>query len=329
MREVVLWYSSHGWFTDAVREVLRGDVAMNLGQLDLNLLVVLDALLREKNVTRAAAGLHMSQPATSSALARLRKVLGDPLLVKRGRYLELTPRAESLVGPVREVLALIEQRIVAPPGFDPTQDERVFTLLASDYAGVTLFRPLLRRVGDLAPNLRLDLGGLTAHALNMIERDEIDLVIVPDSLAEARPLADCFSMQVVRDRYVGAVWSKHPLAGGTLSAEGLGRHPYLAFTSPGGAISLMDEDLERAGIRYRVEATSVSFTAMPFLLAGTRLITIIPESFGRQVTAAADIVLLDLEFAVRPVRESMYWHNRRDADRGHRWLRNQLYAVAQ
>ena len=81
---------------------------MNLGQLDLNLLIVLDALLREQNVTRAAERLHMSQPATSTALARLRKVLGDPLLVKHGRYLRPTPRAEALVGPVREVLATIE-----------------------------------------------------------------------------------------------------------------------------------------------------------------------------------------------------------------------------
>ncbi|MFF0501803.1 LysR family transcriptional regulator [Nocardia aobensis] len=302
---------------------------MNLGQLDLNLLVVLDALLREQNVTRAAASLHMSQPATSAALARLRKVLGDPLLVKRGRYLQLTPRAESLIGPVREVLAVIEQRIVAPPSFDPALDERVFTLIASDYAGVMLFRPLLGRIGGLAPNLRLELGGLSAHSLSLVERDEIDLVVIPDTLAEAALLETCSSASVLSDRYVGAVWSKHPLAGQPLTAEALAQYPYLAFTTPAGAASLMDEDLERAGIQFRVEATSVNFTAMPFLLAGTDLITIIPERLGQQVATAADIALVELEFFVRPVRESMYWHSRRDTDRGHRWLREQLHAVAQ
>src|SRR4051812_29891062 len=116
---------------------------MKLGQVDLNLLVVLDALLREQNVTRASERLHMTQPATSTALARLRKVLGDPLLVKQGRHMQLTPRAEALIDPVRSVLATIEQTIVRPPEFSPAHDSRVFSVMASDYIGVVLVRPLL------------------------------------------------------------------------------------------------------------------------------------------------------------------------------------------
>ncbi len=302
-------------------------VVMTLGQLDLNLLVVLDALLREQNVTRAAERLHMSQPATSTALARLRKALGDPLLVRNGRYLQLTPRAEALVGPVREVLATIEQTIVAPPGFDPAHDRRAFGVIASDYAGVVLIRPLLERVSGLAPNLRLELGGLSVHTLRMVERDEIDLVILPEVLASEAMLAGCSSAPVLNDRYVGAVWSKHPLAGRPLAPAALADYPYLAFTPPIG-FSLMDEDLDKAGITCRVEATSVNFITMPFLLAGTDLVTIIPERLGRQLSAAADITLLEPEFAVRPVRESAFWHARRDADPGHRWLREQLLNVA-
>jgi DNA-binding transcriptional LysR family regulator len=300
---------------------------MNLGQLDLNLLVVLDALLREQNVTRAAERLHLSQPATSTALARLRKVLGDPLLVKHGRYLQLTPRAEALIGPVREVLATIEQTIVTPPGFDPAHDRRTFGVIASDYVGVVLIRPLLARIGGLASNLRLELGGLSAHTLPMAERDEIDLVILPEVLAQAGPLAGCSSAPVLRDRYVGAVWSQHPLAGQPLAPAALSEYPYLAFAPPGGH-SLMDEDLDRAGITTRVEATSVNFITLPFLLTGTDLVTIIPERLGRQIAPAADITLLEPEFVLRPVRESAFWHSRRDADPGHRWLREQLLSVA-
>jgi DNA-binding transcriptional LysR family regulator len=298
---------------------------MNLGQLDLNLLVVLDALLREQNVTRAAERLHMSQPATSTALARLRKVLGDPLLVKHGRYLQLTPRAEALIGPVREVLATIEQTIVAPPTFDPALDRRTFGLIASDYVGVVLIRPLLERVAGLAPNLRLELGGLSAHTLRMVGRDETDLVILPEALASS--ITGCSSAPVLRDRYVGAVWSQHPLAGQPLGPGALAKYPYLAFTPPSG-YSLMDEDLDKAGITPQVEATSVSFVALPFLLAGTDLVTIIPERLGRQIAPAADITLLEPEFPLRPVRESAFWHSRRDADPGHCWLREQLLAVA-
>ncbi|MBB4683151.1 LysR family transcriptional regulator [Amycolatopsis jiangsuensis] len=300
---------------------------MNLGQLDLNLLVVLDALLREQNVTRAAARLHLSQPATSTALARLRRILDDPLLVKQGRYLRLTPRGEALIEPVREVLATIEQQIVAPPGFDPAHDERTFTVMASDYAGVVLMRPLLERVNGAVPNIRLELGALSADAARMIERDEIDLVILPEVLADDLVWSSCSHASVLRDRYVGAVWSQHPLADGSLSLQALAEYPYLAFAPPSGC-SLMDEDLERAGVTPRVEATSVTFITMPFLLAGTDLVTIIPESLGQKLTPAADITLLEPEFPLRPVRESVYWHSRREGDPGHRWLREQLLAVA-
>ncbi|MBQ0928368.1 LysR family transcriptional regulator [Saccharopolyspora endophytica] len=299
---------------------------MNLGQVDLNLLVVLDALLREQNVTRAAERLHMSQPATSTALARLRKLLGDPLLVKQGRYLRLTPRGEALVEPVREVLGTIEQHIVAPPDFDPAHDERTFNLASSDYVGVVIMRPLLERVNGLMANVRLEMGALSGDAARMIERDEIDLVILPEVLAESMVAGSCSSAPVVRDRYVGAVWSQHPLAGGSLPLDALTRYPYLAYAPPNGC-SLMDEDIERAGVTPRVEVTSVNFITMPFLMAGTDLVTIIPESLGKQLAPAAGIELLEPEFPLRPVRESAYWHSRRDADPAHRWLREQLLAV--
>lgn len=300
---------------------------MNLGQVDLNLLVVLDALLREQNVTRAAERLHMSQPATSTALARLRKILEDPLLVKQGRYMRLTPRGEALIEPVREVLATIEQHIVAPPDFDPARDERTFNLVSSDYVGVVIMRPLLARVNGAMPNVRLELGALSADAVRMVERDEIDLVILPEALADDKLTSSCSSAPVLRDRYVGAVWSQHPLAGGALPLRALAEYPYLAFAPPSG-YSLMDEDLERAGVTPRVEATSVNFITMPFLLAGTDMVTIIPASLVEQLAPAADIALLEPEFDLRPVRESAYWHTRRDADPGHRWLREQLLAVA-
>ncbi|WP_406691210.1 LysR family transcriptional regulator [Saccharopolyspora sp. ID03-671] len=300
---------------------------MNLAQVDLNLLVVLDALLREQNVTRAAERLHMSQPATSTALARLRKILGDPLLVRQGRYLRLTPRGEALIEPVREVLATIEQHIVAPPDFDPGRDERTFNLVASDYVGVVIMRPLLARVNGLVPNVRLELGSLSADAARMVERDEIDLVILPEVLGEEMLSDSCSSAPVVRDRYVGAAWSQHPLAGGgVLPLRALEQHPYLAFAPPNGC-SLMDEDIERAGVTPRPEATSVNFITMPFLMAGTDMVTIIPESLGEKLAPAADIVLLEPDFELRPVRESAYWHSRRDADPGHRWLRDQLLSV--
>lgn len=301
---------------------------MKLGQVDLNLLVVLDALLREQNVTRAAERLHMTQPATSTALARLRKVLGDPLLVKHGRHMQLTPRAEALVEPVRDVLATIEQTIVRPPGFDPARDSRVFAVTASDYIGVVLIRPLLVGMASLAPHLRLDLGPISGRYVAALQRDEMDLVVLPDRIVAEADLRDCSRMPVIEDRFVGAVWKEHPAAGKRLTADLVAAHPYLAY-QPVGGHSLVEEDLDAAAVPRRTEATASTFTAMPFMLAETDLVTIIPERLGRRVAEAADIVLLEADIELQPLRQSAYWHSRRDTDPGHRWLREQLLAAAQ
>ncbi|PAK26240.1 hypothetical protein CJD44_11605 [Streptomyces sp. alain-838] len=301
---------------------------MKLGQVDLNLLVVLDALLREQNVTRAAERLHMTQPATSTALARLRKVLGDPLLVKHGRHMQLTPRAEMLVEPVRNVLATIEQTIVRPPGFDPSHDSRNFAMAASDYIGVVLIRPLLAAVASLAPHLRLDLGPISERYIAALQRDEMDLAVLPDRLVGDIDLPECSRMPVIEDRFVGAVWKGHPRAGERLTGALLAAHPYLAY-QPIGGHSLVEQDLDAAAVPRRIEATASTFAAMPFMLAETELLTIIPERLGRRVADAADIVLLETDVALQPLRQSAFWHSRRDADPGHRWLREQLLAVAQ
>lgn len=300
---------------------------MKLGQVDLNLLVILDALLREQNVTRAAEQLHITQPAASTALARLRKVLGDPLLVKQGRHMQLTPRAEALVEPVRDVLAVIEQTIVRPLEFDPARDSRIFAVAASDYIGVVLVRPLLARIAGRTPNLRLNVGPVQKNYLAALHRDELDLVVLPDQLVDKAELHECSSIPVLEDRFVGAVWKGHPRAGEPLSAELLASHPCLAY-APANGSSLPDEDLDLAGVVRRVEATASTFTAMPFMLAETDLVAIVPERLGRRVADAADIVLLEPTVHLRPVRESAYWHSRRNTDNGHRWLREQLLAVA-
>jgi DNA-binding transcriptional LysR family regulator len=303
------------------------EAAVNLQQVDLNLLVFLDVLLREQNVTRAAERLNMSQPATSAALARLRKVLGDELLVRQGRSLQLTPRAESLIDPVREVIAIIEQSIVRPPSFDPAHDERTFTVNASDYVGVTLIRPLLGRLSGLSATLRIELAPVSERYLTALQRDEVDITILPDRLVDPAQLPDCSRMPVISDRFVGAVWNKHPAAKGQLTTEVLGAYPYLQYRVTGGQ-SLWDQDLDEAGIDRSVEATASSFVAMPYMLAGTELVTLLPESLGKRVALSAEIVLLEPDMPITPLHESMYWHARRDGDPGHAWLREQIRAVS-
>jgi DNA-binding transcriptional LysR family regulator len=302
---------------------------VKLGQVDLNLLVVLDALLREKNVTRAAERLHLSQPATSTALSRLRKVLGDELLYKNGRHMELTPRAESLIEPVREVLAIIEQTIVRPRGFDPATDTRSFSIIASDYVGVELMRPLAGRLAGSAAGLRFDTAPVGARYLAALQRDEVDVAILPDRIVDVAALPDCSRMPILSDRFVGAVWTGHPRAGDQLTAELLASSPYLTYRAPEGSPSVVEQDLDAAGATRAVTATASGFVTMPFMLAGTDLVAVVPERLARRVAAAADIRLLEPEMPLRPLSQSAFWHVRRDRDPGHVWLRDQLRATAE
>jgi DNA-binding transcriptional LysR family regulator len=228
---------------------------------------------------------------------------------------------------VREVIAIIEQSIVRPPSFDPAHDERTFTVNASDYVGVTLVRPLLARLSGLAATLRIDLTPLSERYLTALQRDEVDIAILPDRLVDAGQLPDCSRLPVISDRFVGAVWNQHPAANGRLTAEVLHAYPYLQYRVPGGQ-SIWDDDLDQAGIARRVEATASSFVAMPFMLEGTELITLLPESLGSRAAGSARIVLLEPDMPITSLRQSMYWHARRDRDPGHAWLRDQIRAVS-
>jgi DNA-binding transcriptional LysR family regulator len=305
-----------------------GPEAMKLGQVDLNLLVVLDALLREKNVTRAAERLHLTQPAVSTALARLRKVLDDPLLVKSGRNLQMTPRAEALVDPVRDVLATIEQSIVRPPEFDPDRDRRSFSLIASDYVAVTLLRPLLARLTGLAADLRVDVVPVSDRYVTVLQRDEVDIAVLPDQMLEEAPLPDCSSAPVISDRFVGTVWSGHPRADDRLTVDLLASSPYLMWATSGGR-AIFEQDLDRLAVPRHVTATASSFVSMAYMLAGTELVAILPEKLANRVADAAQIRLLEPDFPLRPLTQSAYWHTRRDCDPGHVWLRTQLLTVAE
>jgi DNA-binding transcriptional LysR family regulator len=303
---------------------------MDLGSVDLNLLVVLDALLRERNVTRAAERLHLSQPAVSTALARLRRTLDDPLLVRHGRNLALTPRAEALIDPVRETLATIEQSILRPPAFDPSTDDRAFSVLGSDYVATVLIRPLLVRFGTRAAGLRIDMRPVSSDFLADLRRDDVDIVVVPDQLVKEDDLPECSRSPVIKDRFVGAVWRGHPLAAERrLTADHLAAWPYMAYRTPNGVgTSQVEDDLDALEITRHVEAGANSFSCMPFMLADTMLITLIPERFAVRVAEAAEIALLDTEFPLRPLNQSAFWHSRRDRDPGHVWLREELRTVA-
>lgn len=299
---------------------------MRVNQVDLNLLVALDALLSERSVTRAAERLYVGQSAMSASLARLRNVFNDPLLVRGGRSLSvLTPLAESLVEPVREVLGSIEHLLTQRSDFDPAVDGRSFTIAASDYATLVLLRHVLESLDADAPKLRLTIAPLVADFVPLLERGEIDFAVLPRELNA--PTSGYGERVLFQDRFVCVAWGENPLISETLTLEGLATLPYLGYE---GHLmqSLAETWLDEAGVHRNVEATAQTFVLGPLLIRGTRLISVVHERVALELEPVANCRILELPLTLPPVTETLIWNARFEEDPAHRWMRDRIASVA-
>ncbi|MGD9995559.1 MAG: LysR family transcriptional regulator [Ilumatobacteraceae bacterium] len=299
---------------------------MTLGDVDLNLLLPLDALLTERNVTRAGRAVGMSQPTMSRALARLRRTLDDPLLVRVGREMQLTPRAAHLGPEVKDLLRRAERTLHHSPVFHPASSEREFSVSCSDYATLVLMSAVLCRVREQAPHVRLHLLPRSDDAPGLLQRGEVDLVVEPESLMEA----GCWSTEpIFTDRWRAAVWSGSPLARGRITRDRFLAAPYLTYTLGNHRVpNRADQLLEQAGIGRKATVTTDNFALVPFLLRGTDLVALVLE---RGITAFGDA--LEITALAPPVQlprlvESMFWNPRDDHEPAHRWLRDTIRATA-
>ena len=298
---------------------------MKLSRVDLNLLVAFDALMQERNVSRAAEQLNVGQPAMSAALARLRKLFDDPVLVREGNAWVATPTAETLIAPIHEGLTLIASALETRRSFAAETDSRTFTLIASDYVLLTLLQPLFSSLAREAPHVRLNVKPVSQDYADQLRRGVADLVILPrETAGEPRSLA---SSDLFTDRYVCAVDAEHPDVGDEMTIEQFNALPYLAY-SAGPLQSVVQAQLEATGLARPIEVTTQSFTVAPFLLAGTRLVALIHERLARQVAGKANLKVLEPPMALSPLTEAMYWSPRHTADPGHRWLRQRLTIAA-
>ena len=295
-----------------------------LRQTDLNLLVTLDALLSERNVTRAAQRLSLGQPAISASLRRLRKLFDDPLLVPNGRALAATPFAELLAAPVAEVLSQVDRLLNLRSDFDPHRDDRTFRVIASDYVAMTLMQPLLEYLTNHAPRVSISITPTAAGYTDQLRREPIDLLIAPQDLNPGPALP---SRSLFRERTVCAIDKDHRDVGERMTLELFTSLPHLVIAH-GSLKSPPEFQLTALGISRDVEMVVQSFMLAPFLLRGTRLVTMTPERLGRKLSAAAGIRLLEPPVALQPTTIAMFWEPQRGDDPGHRWLRELIERIA-
>lgn len=298
-----------------------------LRRVDLNLMVPLAALLEHRHVTNAADAIGIGQSAMSAALARLRRLFDDPLLVRSGRVHELTPMGQSLVGPVRAALASVEQVLMTSPHFDPAGDERTFTIVASDYVTLILLRPLLERLYNEAPRVNVSVIPVSGTTGAELEHSEVDLVIMPQEL-ESPGMARFPRRALFTDRYVAAVWSQHREVGDRIDRDQLQALRYVRHYTPSGGSAFVDLQLAQLGIHPEIALTTQSFTLVPWLLPGTSLFAFVHERLLRTTSVRRELRVVDCDIPLRPIVETMYWHPVFHDDPAHNWLRECVVTLA-
>lgn len=295
-----------------------------LHDVDLNLLVALDALLQAGSVSGAAARVGLSTPAMSHALARLRTRLEDPILVRAGQVMVPTPRAEALRDPVRELLAAAQAVLAPATGFDPAHADRELRVRASDYVLSVLGPELDQRLSAQAPGLRLRLSPNAPEDPEHVRESVVELAI--GVYRDLPP--ECRIQKLFDERLVCVVRRDHPTIRGRLTLEQYVATPHVQVAPRGRPGGTVDTVLAREGLHRRVARAVPFFLSGLQLCAGADYVLTVPERLARAWADALGLRVLEPPLPLPPYAVVQLWHPRHDADEGHRWLRQQVLDAA-
>lgn len=294
---------------------------MDLRSVDLNLLLALDALLDERNVTRAAERMSVGQSAMSSSLGRLRKHFGDRLLVQDGKSLVPTPVAESLAPLVREAVRSAEAVFGKSSDFNPSTDRRSFKIVASDYSTLILLRPLIGELAEAAPLQTINVEMMYGDYVEQIRSGDADMGVLPVELMD--PGLRLAHRHLFTDRYVLVADANNDAVGDVVTREQFATMPYIAFDA-GRHPSIADAQLDALQVERRVEMSAQSLSVIPLLVAGTQMVALAHERLARHIAAYVPLKIVDPPVPLRTLNETLYWSHRQTDDPAKRWLRDRL-----
>lgn len=290
---------------------------INVSGVDLNLLRWLDLLLREQSVTRAAVRAGITQSSMSHALARLRRLFGDPLLVRAGRGVVLTPRAEALASPLRQALHGLAQVVRGEAGFSPASARRSFVIASPDLFGAILPR-LLARLAHEAPGVRLELRPLPAgDVAGALAEGEIDLALCPPP---------CEGAGLVQRGLAALPWcilgrKGHPALRGKRGAASWVQYPHVVVRSGRATPNVVEEALRAAGLSRQVGLVVPGFLLALVAIAKSELLFTAPRPLVEPLLTSFGLSLAAPPIPIPSIRVLSVWHERSQADPGHRWLR--------
>lgn len=294
--------------------------SMNSADIDLNLLRVLDALLDTGSVVGAAARLHLSPPAVSRSLGRLRKVLGDPLFVRAGRELVPTELAKSLRGPTQAALGEALKVLRPSTSSDPVNLKRRFAVRADDSIIAVLALPLMERVRQAAPGVDIDFLRDDPNYVTHFRNGEID-VRIGVHVEEHR---DTTSQVFLTDCFVAIVRKDHPLAGRRLTCRRFAEAHHVTVSPVGKRTGPIDAALAEVGLERQHITTVTSFVVAAHIVATTDLVGSVPRTIAKTMARSLPIVSMEIPLALPTFDVCLTWHDRHNDDPAHQWLREQI-----
>lgn len=294
---------------------------MNVQDLDLNLLTVFDRVLRERSITRAAETLGLSQPAVSNALARLRAITGDRLLVRASAGMVPTAYAMRVAPAIGQALDAIRSTLQRDAAFDAATSDRCFTLYVTDLGEAYFLPRLVARLAGVAPGVRFrTLPTPRDHPSAALQAGTVDLAI--GNLPDLR--SGFYQRRLFRERYVGIVRAAHPFAGTRLTRKQFESAGHVLAAPTGTGHAAIERMLLEHGGRRRITLEVQHFLAVPSIVAETDLVGIVPTRIGRQALRDHPVRLVDLPMTIPSFIVKQCWHARAHHDPGNRWLRGQF-----
>lgn len=295
----------------------------HLRGVDLNLLVLLDALLTHRAVGHAAAAVNLSQPAMSRALGRLRALLDDPLVLRVGNASRLTPRGEALAAPVRRLLAQASD-VIFPVRFDPAGWKGRVLLGATDHQAILLLPPLMARLARDAPRLDVELRPLLAAALPALRRGDLHLGFGPSD----RLPSGFASEPLYGDRFVTLMRRGHPVAAGPLTPERFAALDHVLVTTIGDGPGAVDVALAELGLERRVAVRQPHFYAALAIVARTDLLVTLPGSIADRFAPGLELERRPTPVAGEPFAIAAIWSEALTRDPAQAWFRASVRKAA-
>lgn len=301
--------------------------SINLAAIDLNLLVAFEALLEERNVTKAAERLQIGQPAMSASLNRLRVLFEDELFVRLGRQMQPTHKAQAIAPGILTALHQIRQTVTFSQAFEPTSSDRTFAIGSSDYTSFILVPPLLEFSYQAAPSLNFRMVEFKKDCVGeLLEQGVIDVAlgVFPDPPRKTR------WEPILEERFVGIARQGHPdLSHGTMSLERFTQLSHALMTLRQDSTGEIDKVLSQQRLERRVTFTTPHVLILPFAIVTSDLVAAVPYRIALRLSAVCNLTIFELPIETKPWMVSMLWSVLSDQDEANQWLRTTIKTISQ